>query len=285
MKLSDGTIARLRELTERPDFSGTRYTIVREIGRGGMGVVYEAEDRELGRNVALKVLALDLSSAAMTERMRVEARTMAQLEHPGIVPVHDVGILADGRAWYAMKLVRGSNLSNAATALPHSEMLRVFLRMCEAVGFAHAHGVVHGDLKPDNVMIGAFGEVLVMDWGVAGVGTRGFMAPEHEASGLVDARADVYSLGRILDGLAGPDRPRPLASIVRKAISDRETRYANAGELADDIRRYLDGAPVSAHRATLLEKAGRWMSRNHVLLTLIAAYIAMRIIVFLWVRR
>ncbi len=285
MTLSDRTIEHLRELTEQPDFTGTRYTIVREIGRGGTGIVYEAEDRELARSVALKVLALEISSPEMTERLRAEARTIARLEHPGIVPVHDAGVLTDGRAWYAMKLVRGETLWRAAALLPHSETLRLFLRVCEAVAFAHAHDIVHGDLKPENVMIGAFGEVMVMDWGGAGFGTRGFMPPEQEAGTAIDARADVFALGRVLGGLAGQG-PRPLAAIARKAsAADPAMRYAHAGELADDMRRYLDGEPVSAYRAGVFEKAGRWISRNRVLLTLIAAYIVMRVIVFFSLRR
>ena len=279
MKLSDRTIAHLRDIAEQPDLSGSRYSIVREIGRGGMGIVYEAEDRELGRHVALKVLALDVSSPAMAERMRAEAQTIARLEHPGIVPVHDVGMLPDGRAWYAMKLVRGETMKKGT--------LREFLRICETVAFAHAHGVVHGDLKPDNVMLGPFGEVLVMDWGGVGLGTRGYMAPEHEGGQAIDARADVYSLGRILqNALAGERVSRPLAAIARKAVdTDPDARYRDAAGLADDIRRYLDGDAVSVYQATLLERAGRWMRRNRILLGLIAAYIVMRALIFFVLRR
>ena len=94
---------------------------------------------------------------------------LARLEHPGIVPVHDAGLLPDGRAFYAMKRVRGLRLDEHARAVPLAERLRAFERICEAVAFAHAHGVIHRDLKPENVMVGPFGEVLVMDWGVAKV--------------------------------------------------------------------------------------------------------------------
>lgn len=282
MKLSDRTVAHLREIAEQPDLSGTRYAIVREIGRGGLGVVYEAEDRELGRNVALKVLALDVSSPSLADQMRAEAQTIARLEHPGIVPVHDVGVLPDGRAWYAMKLVRGETMKKGT--------LREFLRICETVAFAHAHGVVHGDLKPENVMLGAFGEVLVMDWGVQGgiaLGTRGFMAPEQERGERIDVRADVYSLGRILqNALAGQRVARPLAAIVRKAVdADREARYRDAAELAADVRRLIDGEPVTVYRAGAFERLGRWAGRNRVLLALIAAYIVMRVAIFFLARR
>jgi serine/threonine protein kinase len=166
-----------------------------------------------------------------------EAQIIARLEHPGIVPVHDVGVLADGRVYYAMKLVRGSRLDEySETHKSTKDRLRKFQAACDAVAFAHAHGVVHRDLKPQNIMIGSFGEVLVLDWGVAKllrsntgvsleadtlrkkpptatqqtnleetsqgtvIGTPHFMSPE-QARGEVetlDERSDVYSLGAIL---------------------------------------------------------------------------------------
>jgi serine/threonine protein kinase len=232
--LSDAALRRLRDAADAPDVTGTKYEVVERIGQGGMGTVYRARDRELGRDVALKVIRLPEMSPDVAARMLREARTLAQLEHPGIVPVHDVGTLADGRAFYAMKLVRGAPL-DALPASPLADRLTIVERICEAVAFAHAHGVIHRDLKPQNVMVGPFGEVLVMDWGVAklmagdheslgdvtgapdatprtspttghGVvlGTPGYMAPE-QASGdpaLIDARADVYAIGAILRDLA-----------------------------------------------------------------------------------
>jgi serine/threonine protein kinase len=292
--LSDDAVAHLRAVAELPDFSGTRYRIERELARGGMGVVYEAEDVELHRRVAIKVLASELASKDAVERMRAEARTMAGLEHPGIVPLHDVGLLPDGRLWYAMKLVRGRRLDemNAAPA----ELLRVFLRICEAVAFAHANGVIHCDLKPENVMLGDFGEVLVMDWGVARaagatdtlvVGTRGFMAPEQEqGTSSIDASTDVFALGAILRTILPAKIPRPLAAICMKASAPAQRdRYASARDLADDVSRWLDGQPVTAYRENVLERAGRWLSRNRVLVTIIVAYLIMRVIVILWVRR
>ena len=167
-ELSDRTLDHLRRVVDFPDLSGTRYELRHELDRGGMGVVYAARDRELERDVALKVLATAVADAESAERLRREAQIIAGLEHPGIVPVHDVGALPDGRVFYAMKLVSGQRLDAFVRAgRPLAERLRVFLRVCEPVAFAHAHGVIHRDLKPENVMVGPFGEVLVMDWGVA----------------------------------------------------------------------------------------------------------------------
>ena len=232
-RLDDAALARLRQSMREPDLSGTRYQLDGVAGTGGMGTVYVVRDTELGRRVALKVL--DVQDPEVEARLRREAEVLARLEHPGIVPVHDVGRLGDGRGFYTMKLVQGERLDRYATRdLSLPERLRVFLRIAEAVAFAHAHGVLHRDLKPQNVMIGPFGEVLVLDWGLAKVlsdpagpagaapqrprapgdtgdgavlGTPGFMAPEQAAgeSGTADVRAGVAlvvggALG-ILDGL------------------------------------------------------------------------------------
>ena len=292
--LSDDAVSRLRDIAEWPDFSGTRYAITREIGRGGMGVVYEAEDTALRRPVAIKVLANEVSSARAAERMRREAQIVAGLEHPAIVPVHDVGELPDGRIYYAMKLVRGRTLdAYAAEGHPTSELMRVFLRVCEAVAFAHANGVVHRDLKPQNVMVGEFGSVLVMDWGVAvaagsieeGIaGTPGFMPPELMQT---DPTADVYALGVILRMMFEPAAlPRRLQAVSRKATAaEPRDRYATARELADDIGRFLDGVAMVAYHENPFERVGRWIDRNRTLVTVVVAYLVMRIIVFLWIRR
>jgi serine/threonine protein kinase len=166
--LSDKAVDRLRQNANVPDLSGTRYHLLERVARGGMGVVYAARDKMLDRRVALKVLDVPVSDGDLARRLSREARVLARLEHPGIVPVHDVGTLSDGRVFYTMKFVEGQRLDKhieTVTSLP--DRLRLFLRICDAVAFAHARGVLHRDLKPANVMVGAFGEVLVMDWGLA----------------------------------------------------------------------------------------------------------------------
>ncbi len=152
----------------------SRYELIEVLGQGGMGTVYRALDRELGREVALKVVAAPATGwvDAPEARLLAEARILARLEHPGLVPVHDLGTLPDGRVFYAMKRVQGRRLDAYAgerMANGRAELLRVFERICETVAFAHAHGVIHRDLKPENVMVGSFGEVLVLDWGLAKV--------------------------------------------------------------------------------------------------------------------
>ena len=318
--LPDATLAHLRTVTADardplPDLSATPYELRDVLGSGGMGTVYLAWDRALEREVALKVLNAD-AAADLGRRLLREARTLAKLEHPGIVPVHDVGTLPDGRVYYVMKRVRGERLDAAARRVPTlAERLGVFERICEAVAFAHAHGVVHRDLKPANVMIGEFGETLVLDWGAAKVladgaeevvgartatdasttghgmviGTAGYMAPEQARgdSAAVDARADVYALGQTLRTLleAGADGPapsRPLRAIVAKATTAEPAgRYATADALAEDVRRARGGEPVSAYRENLLERAGRLIARYRVPLLLVLSYLVMRVVLLL----
>lgn len=168
--LSDNALRRLREEADLPDLGSSKYQVVNKLGSGGMGTVYLAQDIDLGRKVAVKVMNVAEQTGALAARMTREARIVALLEHPSIVPIHDVGALDDGRVFYAMKLVQGKRLDEFATgATSLSDLLRIFQKVCEAVAFAHTRGVIHRDLKPENIMVGSFGEVLVMDWGVAKV--------------------------------------------------------------------------------------------------------------------
>lgn len=295
--LSDRALDRLRMAATLPAFEGTRYRLIEELGRGGMGVVYLAEDTVLERKVAIKVFHLDDASPEIADRMRHEARTLARLEHPNIVPVYDFGELPCGRLYYSMKYVEGSRLDRQLDqSLPRK--LRLFESICEAAAYAHARGIVHRDLKPANIMIGSFGEVLVMDWGLAQlhhdtaaagrvVGTPHYMAPEQaRGDANIDARADIYSLGRILEFLCAAQTPKPVRSIIRKACqSDPAARYAGAQELGLDALRFLDGMPVSAHKESPFESAARFCTNNRTLLLLVLTYALMRFLVFFFSRR
>jgi tetratricopeptide (TPR) repeat protein/tRNA A-37 threonylcarbamoyl transferase component Bud32 len=219
-----------------------RFRVGEELARGGMGVVYRAEQPSVGRDVAVKVLHDHLrGDERMAARFVAEARITGQLQHPGVPPVHEVGELPDGRPFLAMKLIKGRTLADLlrARADPSADRGRfvaVFEQVCQAVGYAHSRGVIHRDLKPQNVMVGAFGEVQVMDWGLAKVltdartaelgpqastlgteirsprdadeatragsvmGTPAYM-PREQAIGAVDQidrRSDVFGLGAIL---------------------------------------------------------------------------------------
>src|SRR6476660_4228664 len=165
--LPDQVVARLQTEMQTPDLAGTRYRALELLVHGGMGTVWLVQDSILQRPVALKVLTAENSSADLAARLMQEAVVLARLEHPGIVPVHDAGTLPDGRTFYCMKHVEGQTLDRYAGRLPLRERLRLFQRIAEPLAFAHSRGIIHRDLKPANVMVGPFGEVLVLDWGLA----------------------------------------------------------------------------------------------------------------------
>ncbi len=216
-----------------------RFLLLEEIGRGGMGRVLAAWDPELGRTVAIKVIADQArGSRELLQRFVTEAKVTAQLEHPNIVPVYDMGISDEGEVYFAMRRVRGKSLGMILTGLREHDaelcdhwtqhrLLHAFVQVCNALGFAHDLGVLHRDIKPGNIMLGEFGEVLLLDWGLARfiesdqdarssmsvatiepastlvgtvMGSPGYMSPEQAQglNALMDARSDVWALGAVL---------------------------------------------------------------------------------------
>ena len=232
-----------------------------------MGEVWLAEDPVIGRSVALKRMLGKRSDQQM--RFRIEAQITGQLEHPGIVPVHELGTNAEGEPYYVMKFVQGrtlnkvieefhtKKLAGGALEVEQLGLLQMFLSLCQTVGYAHSRGVLHRDLKPDNVMLGPFGETILLDWGIAKVlgqddpvvsdepgpsarlesipdtgtregaimGTPSYMAPEV-AAGLneeVDHRSDIYLLGATLYQMLSGRQPRSaktMQEMIKKARSE-----------------------------------------------------------------
>ena len=270
MDLSDSVLDHLRHVAALPDLSGTRYTLECEIGRGGLGVVYRARDRELDRDVALKVVDSALAG---------EGRLIARLEHPAIVPVYDSGVLPDGRAFYAMKLIGGTRLDRyAAGTASLGARLDVIRRVAEALSFAHSRGVIHRDLKPQNVMVGEFGEVYVMDWGVEEVaGTATFRAPDAR----LDRQSDIYSMGALLRFLLPEHASPALRAIAAKALQVNPAgRYSTADDFLLDLERFREGRAVEAWAEPLWHRLRRFASQNAVLLWLLGAYAAVRFLLF-----
>ena len=314
-----------------------------ELGRGGMGRVEDAFDRALDRPVAIKHV-LRGSDLDLT-RFEREVRITARLEHPGIVPVHDAGRDDDGTPYYVMRRVDGQPLDQVMAGAPLAERLALIpnvLAACDAMAYAHARGVVHRDLKPTNILIGRFGETLVIDWGLArevdpdaaksGVamavvddaktaagaiaGTPGFMAPEQARGEVVDVRADVFALGATLFYLVAGRSPYPganatemivragermpadwaawprgvptdLRAIVAKALAtDADARYADAGALASDLRRYVTGKLVDAHRYGAAARLVRFARRHRAAVAVSAvSALALAVVATVLVRR
>ncbi len=347
----DSSRQRVSELASRG--SGSRYRLDGEIARGGMGAILKIRDNDLRRTLAMKVMLEREGSdkTAGLSRFLEEAQVTGQLDHPGVVPVHELGVDHSGRVYFTMRLVRGQDLKevidlhhrgDADWTLPRC--VEVILRACEALAYAHDKGVVHRDLKPANIMAGKYGEVYVMDWGLARVlgrsdsrdlripeshrvslsdistdrnalreqdadspivtrdgtivGTPAYMPPEQARGDLddVDQRADVYSMGAVLyELLAGTapyvvpgDRmgpwillarvvdgpPRPLGdlapdvqpeleAICAKAMArGPDQRYSDVGELAEDLRSFLEGRVVRAYRTGAVIELRKWIERN-----------------------
>jgi serine/threonine protein kinase len=259
----------------------SHYRIVEQLGGGGMGVVYKAEDLRLGRTVALKFLAPQLSQDAdAVTRFKNEARAASALDHPGICTIHSIEEAPDGRLFIAMAFCDGETLKRRLESgpLPLADALRIARQSADALSQAHARGIVHRDIKPANLILTPAGDVKIVDFGVAKladapavtstgawVGTPAYMSPEQAASGVVDARTDLWALGAVLfEMLTGRppfrgdnaaaivssilyDDPPPLdtlrpgiaasvSAIVRRLLAkDRGARYSTAAELSEDL--------------------------------------------------
>jgi serine/threonine protein kinase len=299
------------------------FRILREIGRGGMGIVYQALQTSLDRTVALKVLSPALlHSPQQVQRFRREARAAARLHHANIVPVFGSGE-EDGVHYYLMQYIAGEGVdevlaSEDAALAPRPvrgnwrQIARIGRQVASALAHAHAQGICHRDIKPANILLDESGVAWITDFGLAkaveqeamtapgdAVGTLHYMAPE-QIDGRGDARSDLYSLGVTLYELLtwrpafdqrhrarlvqqvlyeNPVRPRhlnpgiplDLETIVLKACEkDPRRRYQSAGEMAEDLKRYLDDHPVRARRVSSGGRVWRWSRRNATLTSLAA---------------
>jgi WD40 repeat protein len=249
-----------------------RYDVIAEHGRGGLGRVMRAMDRELGRPVAIKELLTRTQSGEL--RFFREALITARLEHPGIVPVHEAGRWSDGTPFYAMKLVRGKSLKELIAAAKSLQerigLIRHVAAVADAVAYAHSCGIIHRDLKPANVIVGDFGEAIVIDWGLAKridsdedvasdasnesspstpgitqvgtvLGTPAYMAPEQARGDVAGTAADVFALGAILlEIVAGA--PQDIETAIQSIPADRK-------ELRSILRRALASEPSDRYKS------------------------------------
>ena len=304
------------------------YQILEEIGRGGMGVIYRARQRHSRRIVALKrILSCHADSQDTLMRFRREAEAAANLDHPNILPIYEVGETHEGLPFFSMKFAGGGSLLEAGPAL-RSDPRRVITLMAKvtrAVQYAHDHGILHRDLKPGNILLDGSGEPLVSDFGLAKwleptgrvthtptiFGTPGYIAPEqvNGSAGNLKKAADVYSLGAVLfDLLTGqppfmgehalktiqqatekpapklrslaPGLDRDLETVCAKCLErDPRARYQSAGELGDDLERWLHGHSIVARPVSPPVHLWRWVRRNPLVAQMAALLLTMATVV------
>ena len=351
----NATSEELLDRLKRPRRGGERYVEGEELARGGMGSIVRAHDDDLDRDVAMKVM-LGRGSRQVA-RFLEEARVTGHLEHPGVVPVHELGVDERGRVFFTMRLIEGRDLREIirlvrarAEGWTLTRALEVLLKVCDTVAYAHSRGVVHRDIKPANVRVGSFGEVYVMDWGLARaprtpaseaggegsggaitgdasagdassgaanigepggsalltregdvLGTPSYMSPEQAEGRTQDIgpSADVYAVGamlyHVLTGVppyvgeretpssdvvlarvrsGPPPRPRKLAraapgelaAICERAMArDPKHRYPSLRDMSEDLRAFVEGRVVRAHRTGAWVELAKWVARNRAL--------------------
>jgi len=305
------------------------FRLVRELGQGGMGIVYEAEQISLARRVALKILPVNTGlHGKQLARFQIEAQVAAVLNHPHIVPIFAVGY-DQGVHYHAMRLIEGPSVAELlrertqrhgrGAAFNPCDAAKMALQAAGALEHAHSLGILHRDIKPGNLLLDQRGHLWVSDFGLAhlqGVsdltltgdmlGTLKYMSPEQAAGGrTIDPRTDVYALGatlyELLTGVPAFDAadrqellrqiafdeplplnqrdaniPRDLATIVIKAMAKEPAhRYGSAGDLCEDLGRFLTDRPILARRPSLAEKVSRWSRRHHRVMVASAVLLAL----------
>ena len=267
-----------REQDVPPDFGGTDWRLVRSIGKGTMGTVYEAEQISLARKVAIKVLPMAVSSSpSRRARFLREAQTLAMLHHPNIVKVYAAGAAGE-RLFYAMDLVQGTDLRDAKPA-GAEDVAVLGLSAAQALAYAHRCGVIHQDVKPANLLVDKNGHLHLADFGIAALlqgadyvassgGTHRYMAPEMQnGRGIASPASDQYALGVTLTELAQGAKdsriPSDLAAIFNKMTApEPNARYPDMEAVADDLQRFLRHEPVRAQPPSLVRRFSLWTRRN-----------------------
>ena len=260
------------------------YRLVRELGRGGMGIVYLAERADVGSKVALKLITSHNASAEGIARFHYERRVLASLEHPYIARFLDAGIAEDETPWLAMEYVEGEAFDAwcASRDLPAAERVALFEKVCEAVAYVHRNLLVHRDLKPSNILINSAGEPRLVDFGIAKLladevpgrrtvaeaagrpMTPEYASPEQLRGDRITPASDVFQLGLVLAELLKGRRPQgDLSNIIGKSLApEPERRYASADQLRDDIRAHREGRPVTARPGSLAYRARKFVQRH-----------------------
>ena len=269
-------LQRLSEVREpRPGERIGAWRIVRELGRGGSGVVFLAEraDGAYSQEVALKWLRGDRPSLGARQALERERELLAGLDHPNIARLIDGGRTDDGMLWFAMDYVDGELIDRHCRDLPVTDRVELIRDLCRAVHFAHGRGLIHGDIKPSNVMVDARGQTRLLDFGVSrlkGSGDKGYgltpayASPEQRTGQAPTTASDIWQLGRLFESIlddSGSDKD--LQAVVKQATSEApEARYAAASELEADLNAWLKTRPVAARGGGLSYRFARLVQRH-----------------------
>ena len=251
------------------------WRIVRELGRGGSGVVFLAEraDGAYSQEVALKWLRGDRPSLGARQALERERELLAGLDHPNIARLIDGGRTDDGMLWFAMDYVDGEQIDAHCRGLPVTDRVELIRDLCRAVHFAHGRGLIHGDIKPSNVMVDARGQTRLLDFGVShlkGSGDKGygltpaFASPEQRTGQAPTTASDIWQLGRLFESiLEGSGADKDLQAVIKQATSEApEARYAAASELEADLNAWLKTRPVTARGGGLSYRFIRLVQRH-----------------------
>ena len=292
-RLFEGFLRRLAETREpEPGDRVGAWRIVLELGRGGSGVVYMAEraDGAFSQQVALKWLRGDRPVPGGREALARERELLSSLDHPHIARLIDGGETDDGMLWFAMDLADGETIDRHATNLPPRERLALVAKLCRAVHHAHRRGLIHGDIKPSNVLVDGRGEPRLVDFGISrlkggGLGssyglTPDYASPEQRAGDPLTTASDIWQLGHLLEDLLDEDLRTPdLRSIIQRATAEApEARYASASAMGGDLDAWLADRPVLAHGGGPVYRLNRWVRRNRAL-AMVSATAALTLIV------
>ncbi len=280
-----------------------QYEVIERIGMGGMGTIYLAKRfDDFQKQVAVKIIKRGMDTEAILARFRRERQILAHLEHPNIARLIDGGTTPDGLPYFVLEYIDGISITDHCKGLKEKEILTLFRKVCAAVSFAHQNLIVHRDIKPSNILVNSDGEPKLLDFGIAKlldqtaedethtlqrILTPAFASPEHISGDIVTTASDVYSLGKVLSELLCPVTGKALPFRPAKALSpdpklnpdlqkilsmavrdDPEHRYRSAEQFSHDIRRYLDGLPVSARNISFSYRSSKFVQRNKAKVTL-----------------
>ncbi|MEO1255418.1 MAG: serine/threonine-protein kinase, partial [Bacteroidota bacterium] len=294
------------EVSIKPEID--KYTLGEELGQGGMAIIYRGEraDGVFDHEVAIKVLKSGLDTEDFIQRFSHERNMLGRLKHENIASIYDGGLTKDGRPYFVMEIVKGQDILSYADTenLTLLQRLELFLKVCDAIQYAHQNLIIHTDIKPSNVLVNERGEVKLTDFGIAqlleagsladdsitqkNVFTPGYASPEQLDQQALDIRTDVYQLGMLLKELAKETNlPKDVRLILFRAIQQSvDDRYASVEDLRRDVENFLNKRPLEHRKTSISYVFGKYVQRNKIAFTIATvAILAIAISTYIYIDR